>query len=80
MRRPYPTAIPPLIPLWLPRAAALSSARTGRTMVMEEVTEEPAELVERVAALRQARGRPQAALPATEGPPKRSAIGRIASR
>jgi hypothetical protein len=49
-------------------------------MVMEEVTEEPAELVERVAALRQARGRPQAALPATEGPPKRSAIGRIASR
>jgi hypothetical protein len=56
MRRPYPTAIPPLIPLWLPRAAALSSARTGRTMVMEEVTEEPAELVERVAALRQARG------------------------
>lgn len=44
-------AIPPLTPCWLPRAARLESARAEGPMVMEEITEEPGALAERVAAL-----------------------------
>src|SRR6266540_308828 len=51
MRRPYPTAIPPLNPSWLLRAARRNLPAAERTMVMDEITEEPAALVERIAAL-----------------------------